>query len=49
MSCLDQIFNENCTNKIIDLLTIDVEGYELEVLSGLDKIFNCKTYMHREY
>lgn len=37
---LDQILNEYCKNKVIDLLTIDVEGYEIEVLSGLKKVSN---------
>lgn len=37
---LDNICNEYCKDKKIDLLTIDVEGYELEVLSGLNKISN---------
>lgn len=45
----DDYYNEKLKNKTIDLLKIDVEGYELEVIRGsLNSIKNTR-YIHMEF
>ena len=44
-STLDKIINENLKNKEIDFLSIDTEGYELEILKGLNIDINRPKYM----
>jgi FkbM family methyltransferase len=45
---LTQIFNEYFTNTQVDLMSIDVENYEYEVLSGLDYSKHSPTFILAE-
>jgi hypothetical protein len=42
---LDNIINENLQNKVINLLSLDTEGYEFEILKGLNLDKNRPQYM----
>lgn len=44
-STLEKIISNNLQNKSIDLLSIDTEGYELEVLKGLNIDVNRPKYL----
>ena len=45
VSTLDKIINENLKNKSIDFLSIDAEGYEFEILKGLNININRPKYV----
>jgi len=45
VSTLDKIINENLKNKKIDFLSIDAEGYEFEILKGLNININRPKYI----